>query len=214
MPDDNVTEQPAQVTTPPETSQGNTEGSQQQPTAFTQADVDRIVADRAKRAEKSAISGLLETLGLDSIDSLKTTIDSERKRKEAEMSATEKLQAELDAMKQTIAEKDAALSEANQTRLNEKRDSSLLQLLSKAHDPHKALLLIKAEKADVVNNLLAEDGTFDGAVAEKLVADYAAANAYLFSSGAPGSPSNNDGRTPQPDLKAAQNEVAKKFGRL
>ena len=191
--------QDAPTPTPTATPQDKNGGETPKPEAlFTQADVDRFVGDRAKRAKESAVSGLLDTLGLDSVDSLKSVIEDANKRKEAEMSETEKLQTQLDAMKQTIADKDAALLQVQQTRLSEKSDNGLLQLLGKAHNAPQALLLIKAQKPDDIAGLLSEDGVFDTDKASKLVASYASDNAHLFTSGAPGSLSNHGGRVPGP----------------
>lgn len=213
MSDETVTPESTDQPTTPETSQGTQNEGTSTTDLFTQADVDRIVGDRAKRASESAINKFLESLGLSSVDEVKATIEAERKRKEADMSEAEKLQAELEKIK---AERDAErlrASELEKARLDDMRDNGLLQLLTKAHDPQKVLTLLKSEKNEDMTKLLV-DGVFDSAKAEKLVADYTSANAYLFKSGSPGSPSNNNGRVPQPNLDEAQNEVIRKFGRL
>lgn len=199
MSDKDVTPEIVQTPTPPATPQEKDGGEKSKPDIlFTQADVDRFVGDRAKRAKESAVSGLLDTLGLDSVDSLKSVIEDANKRKEAEMSETEKLQTQLDAMRQSIVEKDAQLLQEKQTRLSEKSDNGLLQLLGKAHNANNALVLIKATKADEVAELVDAAGNFDTEKATALVTSYATDNSELFTSTSPGSLSNHGGRAPAP----------------
>lgn len=57
---------------------------------FTQADVDRIVGERAKRAEESAIGALLKDLGFEKPDDLKALVADAKKRSDAEKSELDK----------------------------------------------------------------------------------------------------------------------------
>lgn len=188
---------------PPETSQGKPNEGKPEPT-FTQADLNKIAAQTRKEAREAEHKKLLEEFGADSFDTIKQLLADAKKRKEADMSEAEKLQTQLTTVTQSLEVEKAKRAELEQARIDDKRDSGLLALLDKAHDKAKVLTLIKAEKPAEVTGLMT-DGTFNQAAAEKLVADYAAANAYLFKSGAPGSPSNNDGRAPNPDEKAKKN---------
>jgi hypothetical protein len=212
---ENETVTPDSTPTPttPDTSQaqaneGNTER------LLSQAEVDRIIGDRVKRATESARAKVLEELGLASVDEAKKTIEAERQRKEAEMSAVEKIQAQLDAQTKALEAEKQRASELETARRNDKRDNGLLQLLGKAHDANMVLTLLKAKYANELETLIADDGTFDSKTAETLINTFEGANAYLFKSGSPGSPSNSGGRVPQPDLKEAEQAVFKRFGKL
>ena len=84
---------------------------------FTQADVDRIVGERAQRAAESAVSKLLDGLSIKSPDELKTLITDKRKADADKLSETEKLakaKADLEA-KLTNAEQagQEAIAKAN-----------------------------------------------------------------------------------------------------
>lgn len=192
------------------------QGENTEPT-FTQADVNDIATRTRREARESERKKLLEDLGAENFDTLKSLLADAKQRKEAEMSETDKLKKQLeDYQKQLDSEKQqrAALEQA---RVNDRRDNGLLELLDKAHNKVQVLNLIKTDKPDGVVELIKEDGTFDEVKAKKLIADYTAENAYLFKSGAPGSQSNSDGRPPQPERKAleqAQAELNKKFGKL
>lgn len=177
-----------------------TTGDKTEPT-FSQAEVNKIAAQTRKEASEAAQKKLLESAGVDSLDTLTALLADAKKRKEAEMSEAEKLQAQLTALTQSLELEKAKRLELEQARVTDKRDNGLLALLDKAHDKSKVLTLIKAEKPTEIAALIT-DGAFDDTAAQKLIADYQAANAYLFKSGAPGTQSNNDGRAPNPDEKA------------
>ncbi len=59
---------------------------------FTQADLDRVAGERAKRAKKTAISELLQELGLDKVDDLKGIVTAKRKAEEDEKTELQKAQ--------------------------------------------------------------------------------------------------------------------------
>lgn len=86
---------------------------------FTQADVDRIVGERAKRAEESAIGSLLKDLGFEKTDDLKTLIGDVRKKQDAEKSELQKAQESLAALTKAKEaadiERAAAIERANVT---------------------------------------------------------------------------------------------------
>ncbi len=72
---------------------------------FTQADVDRMLGERAKRAESSAVAELLKTWGVEKTDDVKTTLDEFKKLKDAQKTDLEKAQ---QAAKDAQAKIDAA----------------------------------------------------------------------------------------------------------
>jgi PAS domain-containing protein len=57
---------------------------------FSQADVDRIVGDRAKRAGKSAVTDFLKSLGFEKPDELKTLVEAQRQAAEKEKTDLQK----------------------------------------------------------------------------------------------------------------------------
>lgn len=77
---------------------GNGDGKQPETKTFTQADVDRIVGERAKRAEESAIGSLLKDLGFEKPDDLKALVGEARKKQDAEKSELQKAQERIDAL--------------------------------------------------------------------------------------------------------------------
>lgn len=105
-------------------SQQHADGSGEQPEAkgdlFTQADVDRIVKSRAERVSKQAVSGLLESLGVQNVDDLKGVITAQKEAEEAQKSELERL-TERATKAQSDAEKlQARLAQEQQDRLIER----------------------------------------------------------------------------------------------
>lgn len=85
---------------------------------FTQADVDRLLGDRAKRAEETATARLLESLGVKTPDELKTALETLKKIEDEKKSDLEKAQAEItkhkDAADKAKADAELALTKANE----------------------------------------------------------------------------------------------------
>jgi hypothetical protein len=85
---------------------------------FTQADVDRIVGERAARAGEAATAKLLESLGVKTPDEIKAALEKIQTLEDAQKSELEKAQGEA-AKYKAQAEKaksdaDAALEKANE----------------------------------------------------------------------------------------------------
>ncbi len=196
-PDPNVTPPPA---TPPAPN-GGTPGA-----TFTQADVDRIVGERATRAAETATAKLLKELGFEKVDDLKTTVTSARERADAEKTELQKLQERLDATEKKRTEAEDRAKSLEALRLTDARDSAIRAALKDADKPDDLLLLIHARMKDDVTNVMADDGALDAkaidALAEKARKEWPSS----FKSAAPGSQSHTDGRTPEG--KAAQTKQA------
>jgi chemotaxis protein histidine kinase CheA len=206
-PQDTTTTTPQTTPTPataPDSNAGNT------PATFTQADVDRIVGERAKRASEAAITKLLADLGIESADTLKAEIDAKRKRDEAELSEMDKLTKQLEALK---ADKEAAETRAQQAdakRLEAIRDGAIMRAIGSAEHPTRVMVLLQAEHADKVTAVLGEDGTVDEAALKTLGELARKEYAGEFkASGGPGSGSHNGGRTPAPDKKNLLDQLPK-----
>lgn len=101
---------------------------------FTQADVDKIIGERLKRAEDTAVSKLLDSLGVKSADDIKSAFEQLKKLDDAQKSELEKAAAAANDWK-AKAEKAAAEADAALTRSNER-------LL-------KSAVLLEAQKANV-----------------------------------------------------------------
>jgi DNA-directed RNA polymerase beta subunit len=82
---------------------------------FTQADVDRIVGDRVKRAGKTAVADLLKALGFEKQEDLKTLVDKQKAAADAEKS-------ELDKAKQKALEEEQKRQTAEQQLQRERVD--------------------------------------------------------------------------------------------
>ena len=107
---------------------------------FSQADMDRVVGDRAKRAKTSGVGETLEALGFESIEDAKAATDQWRKEQDAKKTEIEK--AETRATK-AEAEKDTAQSErdALEEQLEDERINHAIEIAAAMmgfHDPKDA----------------------------------------------------------------------------
>jgi len=177
-----------------EAPNGTTSPAPNEGERFTQDDVNRIVAERARRASESAIKGLLEAAGLGSADELKSLVEETRKAKEAELSQSERLQKQIDALEQRAKAAEDALKEAEAKRRRDAAENALRVAASDAYDASEVVLLIRATKATEVDAILSEDGSPDEKRARALVDALKKEKAHLFKGAAPGSPSNADGK--------------------
>lgn len=185
---------PAETTPPPATAPETNAG--QSPATFTQADVDRIVGERAKRASEAAINKLLADLGIEDTNKLKAELEAKRQRDIAEMSEGDKLKAELEALKaaKEAAESKALAAEAKQ--LETVRDTAIIGALTGADRPQSVLTLLKTEHADQVTAVLKDDGSIDDKALKEL--DTLARKEYANNFKAPGhgSGSHAGGKVP------------------
>jgi hypothetical protein len=180
----------------------------QTPQTFTQADVDRIVGERAKRAaqsaEQSAIGELLKGLGLEKVEDLKALVDGARKSQEANLSESDKAQRKIVGLEKAIemakAEAKAAIEAAavEKAAANEKLlKASVLGAAQSIGfvDPADAWLFLDRGKVQAD-----ESGNFVGV--EELLKEIAKAKPHLVkpqSAGALGavpSPRGNGAKTP------------------
>lgn len=196
----------------PVTSQGKDEGQG----TFTQADVDRIVGERAKRAQETARKALLEDLGLSDVDSLKSLVEDARKRKEADMTEAEKARAELEKAQAKIQEAQAELARMKAQQIESARASTIKRALqsSGAQDVDELHILINAQKSDALNAIFSDGGTdADDAKLQAFVKQAQSDYARYFASAGAGSPSNAGGISPTSKAKAlqeAQREILRK----
>lgn len=201
-------------TAPEQKPEGNPQ-AQQQPQAaqtFTQADVDRIVGERAKRAEQSAIGELLKGLGLEKADDLKALVEAARKSETDKLSEAEKAQRKIEGLEKSIetakAEAKAAIEAANEKLL---RSQVLVAAQSIGFvDPVDAMLYLDRGKVKVD-----EAGNYTGI--EEMLKEIAKAKPHLVkpqTSGALGAvpgPRGKGATTPA-DEEQARREMAAIYG--
>lgn len=98
---------------------GNAGGTgQQQARSFTQAELDALFADRARRSAESAITDLLSKSGVKTTDELLALLTEGKKLKDGQLSELEKLKAELSTANskadQAVADGQLALAKAKE----------------------------------------------------------------------------------------------------
>lgn len=185
---------PAEPAPTPDTSPGNSEGT---PGAtFTQADLDRIVGERAKRAKEAALGDFLKELGFEKPDDLKALVTSAKEAEAAKLSELEKAQQRIAQLEADAEKARAEAQQALQARMEERRNSAILTALKGAEKPQSVLNLLHAEHADDVAKVMSEDGTLDSKAIDALVKKAQAEYAGLFKPGAPGSGSHAGSNLP------------------
>ena len=208
-PQDNENPQGSEPTTPSVKT-----GAQDTPEpTFTQADLDRIVKERLSRERQTYESKLKERYSVDDLSEVDKLLDEQRKRKEAELSEAEKVQAELVKVQEQLKAQQETNTTLLQQMRDDKRDGDLRSKLDNAHNIDTALRELKAHSGDKLDSLWSEDNVFNGKAAEQVIAVFQQENGYLFKSSNPGSPSNSGGRPPQPDQKNLQAARSAAFSR-
>lgn len=85
---------------------------------FSQKDLDALVGEARKSGRETAVKKLLEELGVEDAEKLKTALAEAKKLKEAQMSEADKQKAALDAAEKAAAdakaEKETAIAQANE----------------------------------------------------------------------------------------------------
>ena len=182
--------------TPPE--QETPTGGQADTKSFTQAELDKMFADRAKQAKQSAQADLLKALGVDDLDALKTLLKEAANLKQAQMSESEKLQAEAEKAAKRAAELEAALNAERQAARESKRDAAIKEAAKSVENPGDVVVWAQANAADQLAKTLTDDGAVDDKAVKELVEACRKARPNWFTAGGPGSPSNHDGKVPNP----------------
>ncbi len=111
-------------------SQGNGDGSGGKggdDKKFSQADLDRIIGERVKRGEESAVSKLLESFGVKSADDIKAALEKIKTLEDAQKSELQKAQDEAAKFK-AQAEKNKTDAELALSKANEKLLQSAVML--------------------------------------------------------------------------------------
>ena len=141
MSDTEKTVETTDTDTSPETD-GNTGGLQ-----LTQEELDQMMGERARRAERSAKKSLLEALGFDDEDEAAEAVKAYRKKREAEMSELEKAQAKLEKLK---AEKQELEGQMRENRIRRAVEAKAVEL--NFHNPARAYDLMDRSELDVTDD--------------------------------------------------------------
>jgi hypothetical protein len=194
---------PAPPTPAPDTAMGTNNNSGKK-LEFTQEEFNKLIDERLKRQEDSLTKKFLESLGVDSIDAAKTALDAKRQADEAQKTEAQKLQERIEAAEKKAKEAEERAAKLDQERQIERRDSEIKAALrdARAKKPDSVLILMTASQPDMVKAVLGEDGKVNETALKKLVEEAKKQHAELFSGSIPGSPSNNNGRPPEPDKDA------------
>jgi hypothetical protein len=202
-PDDTPDPKP-EATTPPATPPDNAGEAAK----FTQADVDRLLGERAKRAAESATNKILASLGFESVDDLKKLVTTAKERAEAELSEAQKLQKQLETLTAEKQSVQAQLDAEKKERIADKRNAAVLAAASEARAVNSDDVLLWAEKFGADHNapldkVINDEGQIDKKAIEMIITAAKKERPNYFQQGGPGSPSNRDGQPPQPDVEKA-----------
>ena len=202
MPDE--TQSPATEPTPDKPIKPPVTPPDDAPT-LTQKQVDAIVGSRAKEASAAALSSLAKELGYDSVDDMKAAAKEAKERKDKDMSDLDKANKRAEKAEAEKAELEKRTQEIEAARIADRVNARIEKLAAdaKAKNPEDVVERLRSKRPDDVAKLVDDKGAIDDKAIEKLVADVKKERAEWFSVSGPGSPSNKDGRPPQPDASKA-----------
>ena len=210
---DNPTTDPQ--ATPPDTPTDKQGGSEQ---TFTQADIDRIIADRLKRDRDAQEKKMLEGLGVQSASELQEMLEAKRKADEAQLSELEKVQKQLDKEREqrTEIEKQLADTQAKQLADGRKAIFSEAATASGGADVNQLFLLVSHELGDQFQSLFDEGSTqADEKQLKAFIKDVQGKFPRYFGVAGGGSPSNAGGVSPNANpTEEMEQMVRRKFGKL
>lgn len=168
---------------------------------LTQKQMDAIVGSRTKEASAAALSTLAKELGYDSVDDMKAAAKEAKERRDKDMSELDKVNKALAKLEAEKAEALALAQTEKAARIADRVNGKIetLARAAKAANPEDVVDFLRGKRADEVAKLVKDDGTVDDKAIEKLVADVKKDRPSWFGVSGPGSPSNKDGRPPQPD---------------
>lgn len=216
---------PATPNTPAQPTSTDTASSGTPKREYTQAELDDMFQDRAKRAETATITRLLKLLGVSSeaeLPTLKTTIEKAREIEQANLSVTEKAEkaaaAALERANTLESQLNAERTERRQDRIAAHLQGEAAKL--KANDAETVLMYARDKHKAALDATLNEDGTFNADKVKALLETIRTEKAHYFTpvvAGA-GIPSNNRGQPVSPDARLleqakrnTQQQVRKNF---
>ncbi len=170
--------------------------------------INKIVGNRVNEAKSNSLTALAKELGYDTVDEMKAAAKEAKERKDSETPKLEKLQKDYDKVLADLQAEKQGRAEAEANRKQDKVYSTLRLMAkdAKAEKPNDVLVMLKLENAAAVEALIGEDGEVDEKAAKKLIDDFKKGRPTWFPVSGPGSPSNRDGKPPQPDNKVVLNK--------
>jgi alanyl-tRNA synthetase len=185
---------------------------------FTQADVDRIVGERAKRAQEAAINKMLTELGFERPDDLKALVTDAKKRKDAEMSELEKAQVAIDAANKKAKEAEDRYQQAQQEMLNRERKQAFLKATrdSGGSNPDDLFILVQAKHQSEFVSVFGDDAIPDESKMKTFMKQVQSSFPAYFGTSGAGSPSNSNGVAPtsQQETEKTVQQMTAKFGKM
>ena len=163
--------------------------------SFTQQDIDRILAERLKRAEESMMKKIIADLGVDSLDSVKSVITAQKEADEARKSDVQKAADRAAALEKQLREKEAALNALMTARKVDRRNAALANALrdAKAQNTDDLLVILNGKYAEELDALTDDDGNVDDKAVKAMIEKARKNHSVFFAAASPGSPSNRDG---------------------
>lgn len=214
MSDTNSTPTPETPDTPQPTP---TTPSEQITGGFTQADVDRIIADRLKRDREAQETKLKERYGVSDLSEVEALIKAKREADEAALSETQKLQAQIDALTRKAQEAEQRAKETENKYLNEQRRSVFENALtaSGSTNAKRVYTLLQLDKPNDFASVFGDDATPDDNKLKSLIKQVQADYPEYFGNPGAGSPSNGNGVAPNSqNTDDIQKQLKKRFGKL
>jgi hypothetical protein len=168
---------------------------------LTQKQVDAIMGNTRKEASAAALSALAKELGYDSVDDMKAAAKEAKDLRDKNMSELDKATKALAKVEAEKADALALIETERAARLADRVNTRIENLAraAKASNPEDVVDFLRSKRAEDVAGLVDKDGKIDDKAAEKMVADVKKDRPSWFAVSGPGSPSNKDGRPPQPD---------------
>lgn len=194
---------PAPIAVPPVGSAQEAQPAkiEEAPKTFTQEQLNAILKERLDKAESAATKRILEALGVDSLDAVKTAVTSAKTAEEANQTELQKLQKKIDAVTLAHTQAQARIDAFEQKEKIGIRNAAISKKLVEANatNAEDLLILLSVKNADLVDAALTAEGKADEKAIEALVAKAQAEYSGSFASKAPGSPSNARGKAPTND---------------
>lgn len=153
---------------------------------FTQADVDRIIAERLSRSktDKETVAAetttaLLTQLGVDNLDAAKAILEAHKTAEAEKLSAVEKAQRERDEKDAELKKINAELLSVREEGLETARNNAVLRELEKLNVVDADVALMTINTGDVTAFM--KDGKPDATVIKTAVEKLKKDKSFLFS---------------------------------
>lgn len=184
-------------------------------TAEQQAAIDKLIGKARTEGKESATTALLKKVGAEKPEDVEAWGKAVREADEAKKTEAEKLISEKLRADNAIAELKTFQEKVEAEKRAATRDSAISKALTTANaKAEKVLKLLKVDQAESLAAVLKEDGSVDETKVKALVETARKLYPEDFRVGGIGSPSNGDGRVPEPGGKDRQTAAQATFNQL